>query len=298
MFLLKLLLLSVFILYFSAPVSARGMWGARRKKSDDEAQADLGEFEARQREAVSRRSIGLEGAALGGENNVGIAIKSLIDMYLNMMQEVVNSPDFETSVTPETIRSMLDKIPGLSSNTEIATMLDSPQFNDPSLLKQTIIDGMKTIEAYAGQIVEMFNDPEKLASLLSQLPLEYQGAFQGLLNGDMSSLKDLVLNVPGVDLAQKKMILDLLDGKTDAVTDSVQKVLSDPNQIEAARQQFLENPAMAEMLGLPLDVLQDKKKFASLMSEGMEQLMSAGAAESDDSDISSNRLFKGSAMSG
>jgi hypothetical protein len=193
---------------------------------------------------------------------------------------------------------MLDKIPGLSSNTEIATMLDSPQFNDPSLLKQTIIDGMKTIEAYAGQIVEMFNDPEKLASLLSQLPLEYQGAFQGLLNGDMSSLKDLVLNVPGVDLAQKKMILDLLDGKTDAVTDSVQKVLSDPNQIEAARQQFLENPAMAEMLGLPLDVLQDKKKFASLMSEGMEQLMSAGAAESDDSDISSNRLFKGSAMSG
>ena len=36
--------------------------------------------------------------------------------------------------------------------------------------------------------------------------------------------------------------------------DNVREILSDPEQVEAARQQMLANPAMAEMLGVNKEV--------------------------------------------
>jgi hypothetical protein len=234
---------------------------------------------------------------LSGEANIGSTIASFIDMYINMMEEVVNSPDFESSVTPEMIKSIISKVPALTSNPELAQMLDSPQFNDPTLLKQTITDGLSTIRAYSSQIVDTFSDPEKLSALLSQIPEELRTVVDGLMNGDTSAVKDLIANIPGLEPAQKRMMLDMLDGNTGSIADNVKKVLGDPSQIEAARQQFLTNPSMAEMFGITEDILRDKKKFAALMADGMDAL-AAGGGKDQDSEDDSNRLFKGASMSG
>jgi hypothetical protein len=69
---------------------------------------------------------------------MGDTIETMINMYISMMEELIESPEFETLVTPEAIKSMFGQIPGLSSQPELVAMLDSPQLNDPRLLKQTI----------------------------------------------------------------------------------------------------------------------------------------------------------------
>jgi hypothetical protein len=301
-----IILASALFFLLLASVNSRGMWGSRRKAIDEESNddaEDVSGFESLQRRAVnSRRAktvVGFDGAgaALSGEANIGSTIASFIDMYINMMEEVVNSPDFESSVTPEMIKSIISKVPALTSNPELAQMLDSPQFNDPTLLKQTITDGLSTIRAYSSQIVDTFSDPEKLSALLSQIPEELRTVVDGLMNGDTSAVKDLIANIPGLEPAQKRMMLDMLDGNTGSIADNVKKVLGDPSQIEAARQQFLTNPSMAEMFGITEDILRDKKKFAALMADGMDAL-AAGGGKDQDSEDDSNRLFKGASMSG
>jgi len=93
-----------------------------------------------------------------------------------------------------------------------------------------------------------------------------------LLNGDATVLKKLFDNIPGLGETQKKLINDVINGKTESVVDSVKEFISDSDQIETARQQFLSNPSMLEALGIPLEVVQDKKAWAELMKEQMQAL--------------------------
>jgi hypothetical protein len=83
----------------------------------------------------------------------------------------------------------------------------------------------------------------------------------------------------GLDGTQRRLLLSLLDGNTDALAAEVQKVMQDGEQLEAARLQFLEAPELAEAMGLPADALEDPAKWAELMSQGMDALLAdmAGA---------------------
>ncbi len=319
-------------------MAARGMWGSRRKRGDDEdqdtvsaglgsgfesrntmasiskkmASADVGDFgESLPTTAginrVGRRgSAGALGAGALGNGALGETVASLLTTYLKMMEELVNSPDFETMVTPETMQAMFSKLPGLSDSPEIAAMLDSPQFTDPTLLKQTVMQGVEAIKMYSSNIVEMFNNPEQLMQMLDQLPVEAKTAVEGMLQGDMSGLKGMLASIPGIDESQRGMLMDLLDGNVQGMASQAKNMLQnfDSSQTEAARQQFLANPAMAEMLGLTEDVLNDKDQFDALMAQGMEALMGAADTATADDDSSSDselsegssRLFKGASM--
>ena len=325
------------MLMLPSSLAARGMWGSRRKRGEEEDQdtvsAGLGSgFESRNTMASisrkmasadvgdfgetfpttaggSRMGRGGSGGALGagaalGNGALGETIASLLSTYLKMMEELVNSPDFETMVTPETMKAMFSKLPGLSDSPEIAAMLDSPQFTDPTMLKQTVMQGVEAIKMYSSTIVEMFNNPEQLMQMLDQLPAEAKSAVEGMLQGDMSGLKGMLSSIPGIDESQRGMLMNLLDGNVQGMASQAKNMLQnfDSSQTEAARQQFLANPAMAEMLGLTDDVLNDKDKFDALMAEGMEALMGATAdAATDDSSDSeigggNSRLFKGASM--
>lgn len=326
------------MLMLPSSLAARGMWGSRRKRGDDEDQdsvsAGLGSgFEARNTMAsISRKMAGAEvgnfgdsiptnggnrmgrgnagtlGAGAGALANgaLGETVASLLSTYLTMMEELVNSPDFETMVTPETMKTMFAKLPGLSDSPEISAMLDSPQFTDPTLLKQTVMQGLEAIKMYSSNIVEMVNNPEQLMQMLDQLPAEAKSAVEGLLQGDMSGLKNMLSTIPGIDDSQRGMLMNLLDGNVQGMASQAKNMLQnfDSSQTEAARQQFLANPAMAEMLGLTEDVLNDKDQFDALMAQGMEALMAAAdgttdaaADGNDDSEIGGNsRLFKGASM--
>lgn len=323
-------------------VVGRGMWGSRRKQRDDEdsdttISAGLGSaFETRNTLAsMSRKMAGVEmdvagdgvvpprprvgrAAAAPGtpattmSTTGGLAdtMASLLQTYLKMMEDLVHSPDFDTLVTPETMKTMFAKLPGgFADSPEIAGLLDSPQFSDPTLLKQTVLQGVEAIKLYSHELVDMFNHPDKLMAMLDQLPPEIKGAVEGMLQGDMSGLKGILAAVPGIDESQRALLTNMLDGNVQAMAQQAKALLGqvDASQTEAARQQFLANPAMAEALGVTADVLHDQDKFEALMAQGLDMLNQAfdGASAADDGesgegeggdDETSNRLFKGASM--
>ena len=128
-----------------------------------------------------------------------------------------------------------------------------------------------------------------------------------LMSGDMSGLKNMLASIPGIDESQRAMLSNMLDGNVGDIKGIANQAAKnminnfDSSQTEEARQQFLANPAMAEMIGLTDDVLNDKAKFEELMSQGMEALMAAAteedsetvADESETASSASSRLFKG-----
>jgi hypothetical protein len=59
----------------------------------------------------------------------------------------------------------------------------------------------------------------------------------------------VVDNLPGLDPTRKKIVKDLLSGKTTGLLDLMQETLSNPEEIENARQGFLMNPSLAESIG-------------------------------------------------
>jgi len=110
------------------------------------------------------------------------------------------------------------------------------------------------------------------------------------MNGDTSSIKEYIKSFPGIQDDQRELLTSLLDGNTESTLKSVQDILSNPEQIEAARQQFVNDPQMAEMLGIPDDVLHSKEKWAALMADGLDALSQQEAAgfSVDDYDMDMN----------
>lgn len=272
-------------MFASNSLAARGMWGSKRKRDEDEDVDDISGgvgtgFESRSKMVPGGRQTQKKADVFDGFDALGEAggglsdtVESMLNMYLNMMEELVESPDFESLITPDAITAMFDQIPGLSSNPEVVAMLDSPALKDPKMLKQTILQGMQTIRGYTSEIVDFFNSPEKIRQVLEQLPEEFKGPLQAMMQGDMSGLKDILKSVPGLGAAQQDILMNLLDGNMDAMASSAKKMLSDPDQTEAARQQFLANPGMAEMFGISEDVINDKVQFEALMAQGMDAIM-------------------------
>mmetsp|Transcript_8221 Transcript_8221/g.8222 ORF Transcript_8221/g.8222 Transcript_8221/m.8222 type:complete len:291 (+) Transcript_8221:91-963(+) len=270
---------SLLMMIATQSFAARGMWGSNKKrKEDEEEDADdiaggigMG-FETRNQMANKPKTGGeinsFGGATTGGAGGMGDTIETMINMYITMMEELVESPDFEALVTPEAIKSMFSQVPGLSSQPELVAMLDSPQLNDPRLLKQTIQQGMGAIRGYTSEIVDVFSSPAKMEQLLDQLPAEFKGPIQQLLKGDVSGVKDVLSSIPGLAPAQQSMLMNLLEGNMEGIASNAKQLLSDPDQTEAARQQFLENPQMAEMFGISEDVINDKVAFEGLMAQG------------------------------
>ena len=161
------------------------MWGARRRRGEEEEAVAMDFQESQIRATVMQD--GSTGKKLKPvqqyNNNNGFDISTFIDAYISMIEKMVASPDFETMVTPDYLKSFVSNIPGLESNTEILALLDSPQFQDPVLLKETITQGVSQLREYSGSIVEMMNDPMQVQALLSQLPPSVGSAVEGLLTG-------------------------------------------------------------------------------------------------------------------
>lgn len=295
------------LLAFCLVVDARGIWGSRKKREED-VEVPASGFEASRRQAAAaaayRQSEGAgvarradsTGAGAGsgfGSANFGNEMRAVIEKYLGMMEEAIESPEFQTSVTPEVLRNMLDQIPGLADNPQVLAIIDSPEFTDPDKLMQTIRTGLASMRAYTDEIVGVLNSPAKMAELVEQLPAEFRGAVQGLLRGDSSGVLELLDGIPNMTAAQKSMVKSLLSGNTKGIEQSLKSVLGDKSQLEAARQQLLANPEMMEMMGIDASVLQDKRKFAELMSKGMDafaDLSSDDAAEEDEAPLGGKRF--------
>lgn len=276
---LQYLFLVIILVNALVQVSSRSMWGARRKKENEEVEVEVA---ATPFQNQQKRSLDVT-PPVSGLTSVGVtnrlqtsAIEEMINMYVTMMEEMIDSDDFENLVNPSSIKSMMSQFPGFSESPELAALFDSPEFQDPELLRSTVKDGIQLIKASAPELIKMLSDPERLAELIDQLPDEAKAVFEGLKTGDFSAIKNIVNNLPGLDETQKKMLSNLMDGNTDAIAQQLNSVMSDADQIEAARLQFLESPEMAEALGISADVLNDPEQWAELMAEGMQALNQLG----------------------
>lgn len=135
--------------------------------------------------------------------------------------------------------------------------------------------------------------------------MEYQSLFNDLLSGDTSSLTNLISSamssMPGISSEQKSIINSLMSGDTSSVTntltDQMKSVFEDDAQVETVRMQFLENPELAESLGIPLEYIKDKKKWRELMQEGLKSITGDASDTFSSSDEAPSKLFgKSSAL--
>jgi hypothetical protein len=112
--------LSLLMMFVTNTLAARGMWGSKRKREEEEEEEAMsagmggGRFENRNQMASKPQKTnndlsGFENA-LSGSAGMGETVENMINMYLNMMEELVESPDFEGLITPESIKGMFDQV--------------------------------------------------------------------------------------------------------------------------------------------------------------------------------------------
>lgn len=281
----------------------KGMWG-RRKRQEEQEVHPAGGFEASRRAAAaSATTFGRGDAATDfgegvGSKKFGEEMKKVIEMYLGLMEQALENPDFAKSVTPEAIRKMLDQVPGLSSNPQVAAVIDSPQFTDPDQLIETVRTGVATLRTYVNDLVNVLNDPVQMSQMVEQLPAEYQHIASRLLAGDTSGLTEILENLPGVSPEHKQMFRSLMAGDMSGLKRQMKGALADVN-VEESRQALLKNPELLGALGVGADVLEDPVKFAELMEQGLADLMagdeSGDEGEGEGEESVASRLFARSA---
>merc|ERR1719198_1006837 len=123
-------------------------------------------------------------------------IVTAINAYIVMMEKMVDAPEFAELVTPESMKALLAQIPGISAYPEVANMLNSDEFSDPEVLKQTMLEGIKAFKDGTDQLAELLSDPLQISALLEQLPAEARSIINSVLSGDMSTLKNMISQVP------------------------------------------------------------------------------------------------------
>lgn len=269
-FVLLVLLLAV------ASVSGRGIWPKRKKEEEAEVIPGLDglNFEP----AAARRSA--SAATKNTGVNAGAGLEAMFDSYVKMMEDLIESPDFDSMVTPESLKTMFKGLPGGGEGIlgEMTKLLDSPELQDPEKLKATIKEGIRTMKQYSSQMLQLLSDPSKLEEALEMFPPEAQAAMKAVMGGDTSQLKDIMKNIPGLSGSQGQVLEKLLDGDAAGLAEEVGEIFHDESQIENARQEFLKEPKFAEMFGISEDILNDKEKWAEMMSEGLEQMGAINSA--------------------
>ena len=171
-------------------------------------------------------------------------IKVAINAYIEMVEKLIETPEFADLVTPESMRALMAQIPGLDSFPDLANLINGDEFSDHDSLKNTMSEGIKAFKDGANELAELLSDPLQISALLEQLPAEVRTMVNSILSGDMSAMKRMINQVPGLAPSQKKLLTSMLDGNANpsALKENLQEVLSDPQQVETARQQMLANP--------------------------------------------------------
>jgi hypothetical protein len=227
------------------------MWGSRRKK-----------------EAIE-------------EEEYEEAVDPLQAARAKLNKTVLSGNDFDQYISPEAIQNMMSMIPEEQrSSPEIEQFLNSPELQDPEVLKASMREGVSTMRMYVPQVVELLSGgPEALMqtmqALVPDLPAENVDMIISLLSGDSSKLQSMISTMPGIDESQREFFLNMLSGKADptaALSSMFANVLGDSDKLEKSRLEILKNPELALAMGFTVEQLEDPEAFAALMKDGMDSL--------------------------
>jgi len=124
-------------------------------------------------------------------------LAAMFNKYVNTFEQVVDSDDFGTFMDASLIRQVIEQVPGASETPEVAAMLTMLETSDTDTLRALVKEGINAVKGSTDEIVAMLTDPQKMAELLSQLPPEAREAVKAIQTGDVTALKDLIMNQPG-----------------------------------------------------------------------------------------------------
>jgi hypothetical protein len=269
--------------YLIGFVEGRGIWGGRKKKSDDEPSAPVVESglftgsnknnaNARKLQQPQPSKMAMDGFS---SSSVSALIEKIYGVF-DTVEQMMDTPEFSDMMTPDTIREAFLNVPGIEQHQEVLAMLDSPQFTDPVMLRQTILDGIQEMRIYVDQMGTVMKDPTMRSSMLAALPPDLALAVERLIEGDMSGVRTFLEGTPGIEEEQINIILSLLEGDITKIQDQMLSLLANKDHIEATRQQLLQNPQMAEMMGIEMEVIRNKRKWNEMVKEMKNQLNGSG----------------------
>ena len=124
-------------------------------------------------------------------------LAAMFTKYVNTFEQAVDSDDFGTFMDPSLIRQVIEQVPGASETPEVAAMLTMIESSDTDTLRELVKEGIRAVKGSTDEIVAMLTDPQKMAELLSQLPPEAREIVKAIQSGDVTGLKDLIMNQPG-----------------------------------------------------------------------------------------------------
>eukprot|EP01032_Pedospumella_encystans_P018519 gene18519-21081_t len=254
-------------------VDAKKMWGSRKKRDDGDSgivtPPRAVPKPSSRRATVNKRKLNMDEF---GESFDAGSLNEMFTKYLDTFEESLDTIDFTSLVNPEQIRQLIAHVPGAAESPEVSAMLSILETSDAETLRNLAREGVSTMRGAKDEVIDFLTSPEKIAQLLSQLPPEMREVVKALQTGDTTLLKNIIINQPDLEASQKTFMLNLLDGNIDSISRELKKVLSDNTQVEAARQQLLEHPELAEAFGVDAELLQDSKKWAKKMAESADTL--------------------------
>ena len=163
---MRVIVLVTVLLCLVCVAAGRGIWGSRKKKDDEEVSVNV----PKQQRNIPSRNTRNNFGNNNNNNNVAENIRNMLNAYTTMMETLVDSPEFDSMITPESVKNIIMQVPGFDDNAELRELINSPQFSNPDLLKATIVEGINSLKTYTDTIIEFVNDPAKMQEIIDQVP--------------------------------------------------------------------------------------------------------------------------------
>jgi hypothetical protein len=300
---MKVVLFIIYIILVSLIVSdARGIWGSKRKRKDeDDEPANAQRAPTSQPKSTGRkRSMGMDGMPdmpgmpdMFGGSPLATLLAAKSDDILQMLfaaadyiEEAVETPEFDDFLTPEGIRDMFSNIPNNGMEDQIESILESESFQDPELLKQTVREGVQSFRLYAEQMAPLLSNPMMVDQLLKEVPPELLRPIELYVNNDLIGMREFLDEFPDIPEIQKEILLKVFEGDKEGLKSLAKDLLSNPEQLESTRLQLLENPELAESLGIDISIVKNKKQWNAFIRTKRDEMDSD--EDSFDFDIAGN----------
>lgn len=266
-------------------VESRGIWGSKKKEKKDKKDNDI-DYESSTNN-IGANVGGAPAARMRTDNSISSRSKEVmraVYSLIDTMEEMMTKKEFIDAVTPESVQQMVMQLPGAATSPEIQSVLESPAFTDPTMLKHTMTQGISQLRSYANELGSLLSDPASLDQLLMTLPSDIQRAIRGFLDGDLHAVREVLERTPGLEQNQIDMVMQVLEGDLEGMASNLKNMvntqLSDPKVIENTRQQLLKDPKIAESLGISMDQVKDKRKWKAFVEAEKEKFKNSGAIDS------------------
>eukprot|EP01031_Cornospumella_fuschlensis_P037362 gene37362-45364_t len=291
------------------------MWGARRKREADDDEDAVAKLHKEHKEIKRKEQTKASPKIQDVESMIDRQVKAktrkvladadpaassahmlqLIEQYLGMVEQLLDSDDFSTLYDEDTLKTYVAMVQQYLPE-EVTKDLGS--LSDPATLQAVAKEGLKAFRQSFEDFMKIVENPDKVAEFMESLPPDVAEVLGAVMRGDKSVLVDKLNEVPGLDTQQKRLLTAMLRGDSDGLEQQIkqsaqnlQSLVQSDEQMEQARQQILANPEMAAMFGIPEDILNDPKLWKETMAEGLNALkgMEGLGVDAEESKPKSNK---------